>query len=409
MNARCTIPEPPAAGGAPLVAARGTHQRTLALPALAVALLLAGCERVATPAAGGVAIQIDSSGAVPVVTVSGEAPEWTLESLAVIRADPEVGFSRIRSIALDPRGGVWVADTREERLSRWGDNGRWMEDLGRVGSGPGEFRTPNSIAVHANRLYLHDVGNARVVRFDLAAASDTSWLIGGRVSGDPMSVRLYPNPDEPLLFDVLRTSTSLRRIFFGVVTGDTLLTPLRADRASDTKVCPIGDRIRFFSSPFSPSPLVVPVGKQVVSNADDGSYRLNWHDGQGTLQRIVERAAPRALVTDAEYDVETVEWRQFSDSIGSPTCDGELVRYAEKPSIRALLPDGEGRLWVEQQRPDGVWYELWRRDSLLARVAAPERSLEIPPAMLGDRLAVARSLPDGGQEVQLFRIRTPSP
>jgi hypothetical protein len=381
---------------------------TLVASVLAASLLFAGCDT-PPPPTDALSVQVDSSGAVPVMTVAGEAPEWSLDSLSVIRADPEVGFSGIRSIALDPRGGVWVADTRERRLSHWGDDGVWIEDRGRVGSGPGEFRFPNSVMVHNDGLYVHDAGNSRVLRFDLSADSDTSWLTASRVTGDPMVVRLYPNRRGPLLFDRLRSAESPRTLFLGNASNDSIIAPLQTDQVNSTKVCPVGDAIRFFSSPFAPYPRTVPVGDGVVESASDGSYRLSWYDARGELQRVTQRVTTRAPVTDEEFQSATAEWRQFSDSMGSPTCDGEIIQYAEKPSVRALLPDAEGRLWVEQQRADGVVYEVWENDALLARVAAPEREVSLPPVMLGDRLAVARSLPDGGQEVRLFRIRKEAP
>ncbi len=110
--------------------------------------ILAACNAGVQDTPSALTVSIDSGGVVPVITVSGEAPEWTLDSLAVIRAEPTVGFSRVRSIALDPRGGVWVADVGENRLSYFGDDGVFIEDRGRVGSGPGEFRSPYGTAVH---------------------------------------------------------------------------------------------------------------------------------------------------------------------------------------------------------------------------------------------------------------------
>ncbi len=388
-----------------MIASHTTHRTSnISLSVVAAGLFLAACESSAPPVVSTLSVQVDSTGAVPIVRVSGEAPEWTIDSLAVIRADPEVGFSGIRSIALDPRGGVWVADTREGRLSRWGNDGRWIEDLGRVGGGPGEFRSPNSVVVHDNGLFVHDVGNSRVVRFDLATGTDTSWLTTSRISGDPMSVRLYPNSTGPLLFDLLRTARPPRTLFVGVTGVDSLLAPPPGERAGNAKVCPVGEALRFFSSPFAPLQAVVPVGGRVVETAADGSYHLNWHDAGGVLQHTVARVAARAAISDAEFRTANEDWEQFSESMGAVRCEGEIVRYAEKSSIRALLPDADGRLWVEQQGADGVRYEVWSNDSLLAQLAAPERSLQVPPSMLDDRLAVARSLPDGGQEVRLYRV-----
>ena len=352
-------------------------------------------------------VQIDSSGAVPLVMVSGEAPEWTLDSLAVIRADPEIGFSSVRSIALDPRGGVWVADIRERRVSRWSDAGEWIEDRGSVGAGPGEFRWPASVVVYDGGLFVYDPQNSRVLRFALTSGIDTAYTSTSRLTGDAMLVRLFDNPDGPLLIDAIRVT---RQSTFVRVSGrDSLTAPVPVSRANDSKVCPLGDMLRIFASPFAPYPLTVPVGNGIVQSDGDGSYRLRWHDAQGQLKRIVERRAERAVVAENEFLAATSDWRRFSDSMGSPTCDGEIIRYEQKPSVRALLPVPDGLLWVEQQRPERVVLEIWSADSLVAKMPAPERAPQVPPAMLGERLAVVRDLPDGGHEVRLFRIRKSAP
>src|SRR5690606_27380122 len=143
--------------------------------------------------------------------------------------------------------------------------------------------------------------------------------------GDAMLVRLFDNLDGPLLIDVIRGT---RQSTFIRATGrDSLTAPMPVSRANDSKVCPLGDMLRIFASPFVPYPRTVPVGAGIVQSDGDGSYRLRWHDASGQLTRIIDRRAERAAVTEDEYLEATSNWRRFSDSIGSPTCDGEIIRY----------------------------------------------------------------------------------
>ena len=369
--------------------------------------LLAACSADLQDAPSALTVSIDSSGVVPVITVSGEAPEWTLDSLAVIRAEPTVGFSRVRSIALDPRGGVWIADVGENRLSYFGDDGAFIEDRGRVGSGPGEFRSPYSIAVHNGSLLVHDVGNSRVVHFSLDGGRDTSRVIGTRLTGDAMRVRMYPNVDGPLLLDRTRDTGPPRAIYSRVGRDEQILVP--AERTmTDSKECMLGDGIYFFGSPFSPRQHAAAFGAGSVAT-EGGEYQLGFFDRSGVLTRTLRRPVDRDSVTQAEFDAETADWRKFSAEQSTVGCRGTIERYALKPAIRALLPDADGRLWVERRMPGRFVYELWSGDSLLARVPAPEREERIPPAMLGDRLAVVAESPDEGHEVRLYRIRKPGP
>lgn len=369
-----------------------------------VLMLCAGCGAAQQDKPSALSVSVDSSGTVPVITVSGEAPEWTLDSLAIIRPEPTVGFSRVRSIGLDPRGGVWVADVGENRLSHFGDDGAFIEERGRVGSGPGEFRSPYGIAVHNGALLVHDVGNSRVVRFALDGGSDTSWVIGTRLSGDAMSVRMYPNVDGPLLLDRTRDTGPPRAIYARVGRDEQILAPARRMMSSDSKECMLGDGIYFFGSPFSPRQQAAAFGAGSVAT-EGGEYRLEFFDRMGLLTRTIVRNVNRDSVTQAEFDAETADWRKFSAEQSTVGCRGEIERYAFKPAIRALLPDADGRLWVERRTPGRFVYELWSGDSLLARVPGAEREEGIPPAMLGDRLAVVAESPDEGHEVRLYRIR----
>lgn len=82
------------------------------------------------------------------------------------------------------------------------------------------------------------------------------------------------------------------------------------------------------------------------------------------------------------------------------------VRFSRSVAASgALFPDAEGRLWVERLQGGLFVDEVWAGDSLLAAVPAPDRPEEIPPAMLGDWLAVVAEGPDGTRVVRVYRIR----
>ncbi len=375
---------------------------------VAAVLMLGACDSPQIEQSTALTVTVDTSGPVPVVKVSGEAKEWSLDSLAVIRPEPTVGFSRVRSIALDPRGGIWVADVGENRLSYFGDDGKWIEDRGRVGSGPGEFRTPYGIAVHNGALLVHDMENSRMVRFALGGGSDTSWVIGRRLSGDAMSVRIYPNADGPLLFDLVGDTSPPRRVYSRVGGNERIQAPPRGTPFVDSQECMNGDAIHFFGSPFSPIQVSTAYGSGSVAT-EGGEYRLDFYDRSGAIVRTITRNVARDSVTQAEFDAANADWLKYSAEHGTASCRGTIKQYEFKPAIRALLPDAEGRLWVERRKKGGFVYEVWRNDALIAQVPAPQRESNIPPVMLGDRLAVVAESPDEGHEVRLYRVRQTTP
>lgn len=333
-------------------------------------LALCACSADAGDVPAGVSVSVDSSGVVPVVSVAGNPPVWALDSIAVLRAEDDVGFSRVRSIALDPRGGVWVADVGEHRLSRYDDAGAWVEDRGRVGSGPGEFRSPYGIVVYEGGLLVHDPGNSRIMRFPLDGGPDSSWLTTVRLTGGAMFVRFYPDPEGPLLADHVRDTGPPRNTFRRLVDDALIRAPAMARPLDDAKVCPSAGAIHFFGSPFSPGGVVAPVGGGTV-RAEGGDYRLEYFDGSSRPMRTVTRSLSRDTVSQAEFDSASADWQKYAAENSTTGCTGTIERYRLKPAIRALLPDADGRLWVETRQPGGFVYEVWTGDTLLARVPPP--------------------------------------
>ena len=83
-------------------------------------------------------------------------------------------FSRLTSVTVDPAGKrVYAVDlggvTSEQHQVRVFDavSGAHLMDIGKRGSGPGEFNLPRDVAIGKDgRLYVVDGGNFRVVVFD---------------------------------------------------------------------------------------------------------------------------------------------------------------------------------------------------------------------------------------------------
>jgi DNA-binding beta-propeller fold protein YncE len=94
-----------------------------------------------------------------------------------------------------PSGDVFVADGHSGqnadrppdatgRIVKFTRDGRYVKEWGRLGSGPGEFRTPHALAFDSRgRLFVADRGNHRIQIFDQEGRLLDTWLQFGRVSG----------------------------------------------------------------------------------------------------------------------------------------------------------------------------------------------------------------------------------
>lgn len=354
----------------------------------------------------GLSMRIDSTGNFPVLTVSGEPEEWALESLTIVRPEPTVGFARVRSIALDPAGGVWIGELQENRLLRYGDDGQLMESRGRQGAGPGEFSRPSVITTHQGALLLFDASAARVTRWTPSGALDSIWTVPGITTGGS-EVYWHPASDGPRIWQWARRAGVLFDAYLRVPprgAHDTIAAPQGPWPRVPTEECPDNKgNIWIWPSPFHPVLARAPyLGGKAVNVGSE--YRIAIMDEAGDTLRILVHDVPRAPVTDADWLEGTSESRAGHDTLTLSGCTGEQVRYPLKPAIEQLVTDEDGRLWVKRLAVGGVVWEAWRGDTLLGKVTAPTQRGMSRPSFLGDRMAVLQEGPEGGYQVAIFRM-----
>lgn len=354
----------------------------------------------------GLSVQIDSTRDFPVVTVSGEPEAWALETLAIVRPEPTVGFANVRSIALDPAGGVWIGEMQEKRLLRYGDDGQLIESRGARGAGPGEFSSPFAITTYRGSLLLFDPSAARVTRWAPSGALDSTWVVPGITTGGS-EVHWHPAPDGPRIFQWARKAGTLFDAYLRApLTGslDTIMAPQGAWPTVPTEVCPDNrGTIWIWPSPFHPVRVRAPylAGRAVNVGSE---YRIAITDEEGDTVRILVHDVPRAPVTEADWLEGTSESRAGHDTLTLTECTGKQVRYPLKPAIDQLVTDEDGRLWVKRLAVGGSVWEAWRGDTLLGKVVAPAQWGLSRPSFLGDRLAVLQEGPEGGYQIAIYRI-----
>ena len=93
-------------------------------------------------------------------------------------------FSGPAGIAVDGAGKVYVADTGNNRVQIFNDNGELLEDRGLDG-GEGEFDGPAGIAVDgAGNVYVADTVNDRIQVFSHSGAFLSKWGFYGIGEGE---------------------------------------------------------------------------------------------------------------------------------------------------------------------------------------------------------------------------------
>jgi len=97
----------------------------------------------------------------------GKTPKVALEPVRTLgdvdTADENVAFYMPAMVALDGAGNLYVLDTGNHRVQKFGPDGKYLATYGRQGQGPGEFYYPAWLALDDKGfLYVTDPNNQRI-------------------------------------------------------------------------------------------------------------------------------------------------------------------------------------------------------------------------------------------------------
>jgi sugar lactone lactonase YvrE len=114
---------------------------------------------------------------------------------AGVAGDPPDALTEPNDVVTAPNGDIFVAEghagqnanappTTVARVSKFSKDGKFIKSFGKLGSAPGEFKTPHALAIDSRgRLFVADRGNVRLQIFDLEGKPLEEWKQFSRLSG----------------------------------------------------------------------------------------------------------------------------------------------------------------------------------------------------------------------------------
>jgi hypothetical protein len=268
----------------------------------------------------------------------------------------EYVFGRISGIARDDRGRIYVADQQANTVRVFDPRGRFLFNIGRQGSGPGEFSGPCCVAFGpGGLLWVRDAGAGRYNAYQVGP-SGAEYVTHRRMAhnfrgfwqpitfdgdGHLIDVGMQMTEPPPLVtrFHLDSSSTALRTVPVTRTPPDSVGEYLVERETSD------GVTVFYYQQPYGPRKLIghSPLGGW--AEAISGSYAVLWHQPDTALL-ITGDVTPPALSPD--------ERRQGEETLagrlrvtGLTMGDLPFGIPDRKPPLAALHFDREGRLWVE--------------------------------------------------------------
>ena len=264
-------------------------------------------------------------------------------SIGYVEGKEERLFTNINDIAVDAHENIYLLDLKQDKISIFDKNGKFIRNIGKRGQGPGEFQFPRQILISPNH---------ELVVCDLMVRRLLFFLFDGTFKGS------IPTWKYGRLTRVLVDSEDN-------IIGETLLSgekrgfSLKKFNANFEELFTIAVKER------EKLPLLEDLSPRIVWTVSDNDdiiwgdsekYEINVQDRQGKLLKKITKESRPEKVIEEEYS------DQLKTKFGGRPIpldfEQELPNYY--PAFRSLETDGQGRLLVStfEKVNDGKGYYI---------------------------------------------------
>jgi hypothetical protein len=350
---------------------------------------------------------------------------------------PEYQFADVVAVAMSPDRKIWVIDgdpgtvTGASRIRVFDSAGVFIRNIGRSGSGPGEYLAPSALAfLKDGRTVVRDFGKANAIivfgaggegSSELDLRSAHHWTFGARygVLADSEGVLWIPFRGRP---GPQGSEGAFLRYELNSREMDTVAFPQLPEitrvELVITRPTPGGAGTRRYAAPYQPAAVWAwnPAGGYAVARTDRYHIDVFARSSSSAPSLSIQRVAAEVQLGESE--------RRFErDRLAKSIADYDPTRVSDVPLVPAVKPpltglsySDDGMLWVAVARPsrfqDGMW-----KSPVAFDVFDPKGTymwtVEIGTALavfgMNDRYVwgVVQDM-SGVEEVRVYRIERPN-
>lgn len=304
-------------------------------------------------------------------------------------------------IDVDKWGRLYVADgglMRESQSIRvFNERGKHVMDLGRRGSGPGEFRNLSQVHIRSDRMMTYDEMQNQLNIYSLnEPGSEVEVEFSNSIKLNPRNwnhiddlkatqpIEFYLRESGYILVGFRELSRSSdpdrkRMIHYFLMDMEGQLLPEKIFKREDVGFfdgtgVPGPQLITTWNFPFTRSSLFAVSGNENMFSAWTDDFLINVFDPEGNHLRTIEFPFEKSKLDRNEIV-------QHYNNHSNPRV-ASIVRSESFPgtwpALHQMIVDDENRLWVATITDDSEFYEWWVLDEygkLLAKFNWPGRRL----------------------------------
>jgi hypothetical protein len=323
-------------------------------------------------------------------------------------------FGALRDLLLHRDGTVWALDFKDQVIRRYDARGKALPTVGRKGSGPGEMRNANGMALAPDgNVWVNDPSNGRLSVF--APGGQALRSVSLTIGGYRYRWEAWFEQTGELIEPVIGAKAQFRRLD---ATGKTLGTvdypdcgsprTTNASYMAENKDKDRGQLMGMY--PFTS-------GGGIVSNrrghfwcaSAKGARVARLPYGRKDTVAVTSVDVPMVALTREERDAAIAQVSQRVAQYVSHNFDPSNVPNA-KPGIAIVHLDSDGRLWVEHAskwKASSTTYDVFDTNGKsLFRVVIPMRNVVgLPVLAQGNELVLTVTDADDVVNIARFRLR----